>query len=329
MPEKNRLRAVEKAIISRLEIDARVPFSRIGKLIRKSQQQVSYTVNTLVGKGAIQRFYTIMDYSRLNVINFRAYFKVSYVTKEKFDELISYLVSDAHTAWIATCGGRYDLICTFLALNPSQFNKTLRGITAKFPRQLQNYNVLTTIVIRRFGRKYLFKDMLALKELICGGDREPEDIDGTDMEILGELSKDARRSSVKIGNMLSMTPKTVMQRIRRLREMEIIMGFKPSLDIRKMGYISSLLLIKYHNVSTELENDMIHYLKAHPNVVGIVKTLGEWDIEIRIEAPDTMEFRKIEIEIRQKFTLLIQQTESVPLYKTYKTNYFPAFLIKE
>ena len=42
-----------------------------------------------------------------------------------------------------------------------------------------------------------------------------------------------------------------------------------------------------------------------------------------------MDFRKVEMEIRQRFAALIQEIESVPVYRTYKINYFPRFLIEK
>ena len=166
-----------------------------------------------------------------------------------------------------------------------------------------------------------------LPEIIYGGDREPEEVDEVDMKILSELSENARMSSVKLGNDLSLTPKTIIQRIKKLEKKQIIVGFKPLLNPRKMGHLSALLMIRYHNVSPNLEAELISYLKAHPNVVSIAKTLGEWDIEIQIEVGETVELRKIEMEIRQKFALLIQEIESIPLYHTYKNNFFPKFLL--
>jgi DNA-binding Lrp family transcriptional regulator len=46
-----KLRSVEKRVLSSLELDGRIPFSKIGRNIRKSQQQVSYTANSLIEKG--------------------------------------------------------------------------------------------------------------------------------------------------------------------------------------------------------------------------------------------------------------------------------------
>lgn len=328
MSKKSGIRYTEKLILGNLELNARTPFSRFGKKIRKSQQQISYTVSSMINREIIQNFYTIIDYSKLDVLNFRVYFRINYIDEKKFQKLIDYLSSEPHISRLSTCGGRYDIICTFFTLNPSQFNKTLRNIMEKFSQQLKNYTVLTTIVSREFGRKYIFKNPI-IPQLIVGGDRKPEKIDDIDMQILNELSEDARKKLISIGQKLDIGSKTIINRIKRLQKLKIIRGFRPLLNPEKIGMSSALLMIKYHNISAELEDKLINYLSVHPNIFSVTKTLGEWDIEIEIEVDSQIELRKIERQIRQRFFSLIQDVETIPIYNTQKKNYFPKFLIKK
>ncbi|MBU0615180.1 MAG: Lrp/AsnC family transcriptional regulator, partial [Nanoarchaeota archaeon] len=285
-----RLTSVEKSILRELETNARITFSSIGKLIRCSEQRVSYNVNSMIEKGIIKGFYANIDYARLNTLLFRVFFKVNYIAENKFSELIRYLVKEDTTALVESCGGGYDLLCTFFTQNPSRFNKTLKGIMEVFPEQLKNYTVLTTIVIRNFGRKFLFKSSAREpKESIIGGDREISTLDSTDLKILSMISSNARINAVEIANNLSITSKTVISRIRLLEAKEIITSYKPILNLQRVNFITSKLVIKYHNVSSELENQLVNYLKVHPNVYSVVKTLGEWDMEIEIETEDMKE----------------------------------------
>ncbi len=326
MAEK--LTNTEQSILRQLEVDARMPFSKIGKKTRMSQQRISYAVDALIKKKIIENFYTLIDYSRLNVINFRVYFKVNYTTQEEFEKLINSLKQEPSTSWIATTGGKYDLICTFFAYNPSSFNKTLKRIMRQFPKQLENYIVLTTVVSKSFGRKYLFQTPQIPKDIVIGGDRKPEELDNIDLEILALISENARMSAVDIGNKLKLTAKTIIKRIKKLIKIEIIRGFRTALNIRQTNYMDFLLTIKSHNVVPEIEDKLLNYLKLHPNVVNVTKTLGEWDLELQIEVRSWYIYRKIVIEIREKFKSLIREIESVPIYKTYhKINYFPGFLL--
>ena len=324
------LSITESAILRQLELNARLPFSKIGKKLRMSQQRVSYAVDSLIKKNIIEQFYTLIDYSKFDVMNFRVYFKVNYTTQDEFNQLIEHLKKEPSTSWIANCGGRYDLICTFLAYNPSSFNKTLKEIMRKFPKQLENYTILTTIVSRSFGRKYLFQKVKSFpQENIVGGDRKPEIVDETDLKILSLLAPNARVSAVEIANKLELTAKTVIERIKKLQKREIIRSFKQALNVRQMRDMVFVVAIKEHNVVPEAEDELMNYLKIHPNVVNVVKTLGEWDMEIQIEVENWDIFRSIVIGLRQKFKSLIQDIENIPIYKTYhKINYFPGFLVE-
>ncbi|MBW2988756.1 Lrp/AsnC family transcriptional regulator [Candidatus Woesearchaeota archaeon] len=329
MEKKYRLTPTEQSVIRQLEKNSRYPFSKIGKRSRMSQQRVSYTVESLIRKKIIERFYALIDYSKFDVLHFRVYFKVSYTNEQDFKELVRYLKDDPSTSWVSGCGGRYDLICTFFAMNPSSFNKALKGILREFPNQLDNYTILTSIVLIHFGRKYLFSSSAPTPpQEIIGGDRKPELIQAIDLEILSLIAENARMAAVEIGNKLGLTAKTVIKRINDLVERKIIRGFRPSLDISKTEKSAFIIAIKTHNVIPEIEDKLVDYLRVHPNVVAVVKTLGEWDLEIQIEVSALQIYRKIELEIRQRFKSLIRSIERIPLYgESYKLNFFPGFLL--
>ena len=201
----------------------------------------------------------------------------------------------------------------------------------QFPTQLQNYSVLTTIVLRNFGRKYLFSNQANLpREVIIGGDKKPESLDSIDLNILSLIAENARISAVEISNKLELTAKTVIERIKKLLKRKIIRRFRAAINIRETGNMAFILTIKSHNVVPEIEDKLISYLKMHPNVVNVTKTLGEWDLEIQIEVKSWYRYRKIVMEIRQRFKSLIKEIESIPIYKNYhKINYFPKFLIEK
>lgn len=329
MREVIRLKKIDKKVLSRLQMNSRESFSGIGKKLRKSQQQISYTVASLEKKKVIQNMFTLMDYSRFDVIVFGVFFRVNYTSESAYTKLIEGLVKDPHTSWVATCGGRFDLVAAFFTRNPSMFNKVLHGVMESFSKQLRNYSVLTWVVRRGFSRKYLFEHLRGDAETIIGGDREPIKLDLADLKLLDLLANDARASSVLLAGKLDLTPKTVIERIRKLEAKEVIKGYKTLLDLRKIGYSSRLLLIRYHNVLKELEDKFIKFLRAHPNVLSVVKTLGEWDVEVEMEAPDFWDLRKAEMKMREQFAELIQDIEAVPLYHTYKRTFFPKFILDD
>ncbi len=326
---KTNITNTEKKILSWLDHDSRTSLRKIGRGIRKSEQNVSYTVNSLTNKGIIKNFYTLMDYSRFPVLNFRVLFKINYITEKKFEEIEEYLAKDTHTMWLASCGGRYDLICTFGARNPSQFNKIIKGITAKFPRQVQNYDILTTIVSRVMERDYLHTKKEKRSVMIVGGDREPYDLQEKDIVLLSEIADTARKSSIEISRKIGCNARTVINRMKALEEMEVISGFRTFIDFSETNYSTKLLLLRYHNISVEDEGRLIKYLCSDPKVTRVTKTMGRWDLEVRIETEDEKDFRKTERKIREEFSEMIQFSETIPIYNEFKKTFFPKFILEE
>ncbi|MBI3032456.1 Lrp/AsnC family transcriptional regulator [Candidatus Woesearchaeota archaeon] len=327
MEKKVEMKKIEQKVLGALSVNARASCSFIAKQIKTSEQRVSYTINSLVKKKIIKRFYTLLDYSRFGVIHFRVLLKLSYVSKEKLQEFIDFLIQDSHTFWIANLGGRYDLVCTFVAPNPSYFNKHFRSIIEQFPQQIQHYSILTTIVIRHYGRKHLINGQL--QEKIIGGDREHYSFQADDLQLLSLLADDARKNSVALASEMKVTAKTIISRIKRFQEQGILRAYRPFLNMGLFQYRNLLLLLKYHNVSVDEEQRLVAFLCGHPYVLNVIKLLGEWDLQLDIEVPTMEEFRKLELEIRSQFPTLIKDSETLFLYQEHKKTFFPRFLVEK
>ncbi len=324
-----KLSITEERVIGQLDLNARSRLKEIGRRIKRSEQIVSYTMHSLLKSGAIKGFYPLIDYSRLGVLNFRVFFRLNYISEEKFEKFKEFLLEDPHTMWVAICGGRYDMLCTFGARNPSQFNKLLRKIMADFSEQIQGYSILTTIVVRMLSMKYLTAARTHADPIMIGGDREPAVLSERDILILSEMSGDARKSSVDIARVAGCDARTVVSRLRELEASEVVRGYRVFIDFSQVNYIKNVLLVKYHNISVEDEERLMAYLNSQPNVPCVTKTLGEWDLEITIEAKDRWEFKGIERDMREKFLGIIHMTENVPIYREFKKTYFPAFILDD
>lgn len=323
------LNSTERSVLNLLNSNSRLSFSQIGLKIKKSQQLVSSTVKTLTDKKIINNYYTLIDYSRLGVLNFRVYFKLSYIDKNRVEKFIDYLTNYPHTSWLVNCGGKFDLICSFYALNPSQFYKYLKQIIMKFPKLIKEYTLLTTIVMRLFKSEVSSNTNTYSKEIIIGGDRNIIVLKDVDLSILNLLSENARISSVDIGNKLNLTPKTIISHIKKLETKKIISGYTTQIEPKQMSGNLIILLIKYRNTFVRLEQKFIDYLRTQPDVTRITKTLGEWDLEIILNVEDKERFRNIELEIKEKFASLIYDIQNITIYEERKINFFPKIILEK
>ena len=308
-------------LVFELDSNYRRSYSEIGRKIRMSQQLINYKVKSFLNEGIVVGKCPLIDYSRFDYLTFRVYFKVNYANREKIKDMIETLKQHRNVVTLVECQGRYDLIVVFAAKNPSSFNKMLREIIAANPEQLKNCMILTTVVEHHFPRKYLIGSELNLDK-VAGGDREPMQVDETDTRILKALIG-GKKSVVEISQSSGTAPKTAISHLRRLEENEVIKGYRLILDIRKIGYTSKKVLIRFHNVSVERENQLKAFCQTHPNITELVKTFGKWDLEMTIETRTSQEFRDIYLTLREKFEDIIDDFDSLSIFRIHKKQALP------
>jgi DNA-binding Lrp family transcriptional regulator len=313
-------------LLAELDENARRSASLLARNTKMSQQLVGYKIKKLQRERVIWNFYTQVDYAKLGYLRFSAHFKILYISKEHVRQLISHFINHPSVVGVEECGGSWDLVITYMAQNPSHFNKVLKETMHTFPRQLRECTVLTTVVIYEFARKYLPKKRRPedeQKARIVGGDRETRALDGIDRRILGILVNNARVSATEIGRNVGRTAKAVIQRRKHLTTSHIIKGYRPLLSLGKLGYGQHHILIRYHNLSKDAENSILEYCKMNPFVVRFTKTLGEYDLWLHLETRSPQEFRQVCVELREKYEDIIQDFESYPVYHVYRRSYLP------
>jgi DNA-binding Lrp family transcriptional regulator len=226
--------------------------------------------------------------------------------------------------WIIECGGKWDFIVNFVARNVIQYDSFLRDFKNRFPRQIQNFDVIIVMEFIELGRAYLTKSHRDVKELsIFGRDYEPAKTDKLDLQILGLISEQARITSTGIAAELGTSPSAISSRIRKLVEKRIILGFKPLIHVENMGYQGYKIPFKFQNITAGKEEEIIEYLKTDVRVVAILKLMGKWDLEIEFEVNNRQSMLDLLRGVRDKFKDIIKEFELIPLFHEYRYNYFP------
>src|SRR5713101_3975811 len=73
----------------------------------------------------------------------------------------------------------------------------------------------------------------------------PQRLDRTDRQIIGELSNDGRVSFAELGRRVSLSPPAVAERVQRLERAGVITGYRAELDPRILGYkLTAIVRIK-------------------------------------------------------------------------------------
>ncbi len=312
-----------------LEEDARQTLSQIAKKLKTSQQVVSYRLKSLEKRGVIGGYYTIINLTKLGYTNYRVMFRLSNINEEKHKEIISYLLDHQNVLWLVECGGRWDLLVNLTARNVIHFNKILQSLKNKFPEQIQNYDILTTLEVVYFGRDYFTKKSREIKHLPYFGREEEIKIpDKINLKILNLISENTRMPSVEISQKINVSPNTIMLRLKELKKLGFIQGFKPLIHLEKTTFSGYKALVKFQNITESKEKEIQNYLKTNVNVVGTIKLIGLWDFEVELEVETKEQMLGLTRKFRDHFKDIIKEFEVIPLFHEYKYNFFPRDLLR-
>ena len=111
-------------------------------------------------------------------------------------------------------------------------------------------------------------------------------MDKIDEEIIRLLKKDGRMSLAEISREVGLSSPTIKDRIGKLEEDGVILGYRPLLEYSKLGLGMTAFIGLTLDFHTCCQGDVDEALKAMGEVVEAHYTDGEWDMLIRVQARD-------------------------------------------
>ena len=112
-------------------------------------------------------------------------------------------------------------------------------------------------------------------------------IDDVDARILLELQTDARRSNKSLAEAASVSPPTMLNRVRRLEEREVITGYHAVVDPRALNRgVEAIVSVRLSPKTPEAVQEFIDAVWDMDETIGITLLTGSIDVQVHISAPD-------------------------------------------
>lgn len=311
--------------------DARVKLREAASILKKSPQRLKYTLKMMEKEGIINSPHCIFDYSYFGQIMFRVYFKGGYISERDKGAIIEKLKENPYVVSIYELSGEFDLAIEIESRNPSRFNKELKNVADLIPT-LNNYKVLLNIVTHIYPKKYLLRDIeevyLTESEIIVGGDREVQKFSEEEMRMVKSLLLSPKKRYSRLAKDSGMNVKTYRHLMNVLKEKKIIRGFKYLADNNKLKVSRFRLFLKLHNMNKERDSLLLGFMKATKEIVAVNKTVGDWDMEVDIEAFEQSRIRLIIRQLREEFKDSISSFNLIEFTAYHKREYLPIYLFE-
>ena len=310
--------------------NAREKLKTIAQKLGKTSQRLKYNEHIALKEKLIEKPYMIFDYSHMGLLLFKVYFRGVYMSDKNRQVVINVLEKNSYVTSIYELTGGFDLVVEFMSPNPSKFNKQLRDIVTALP-VLNDYKIILNLVTHIYPRNYLVKKKIKLHKIekIIGGDRDIDKFTANEMKVIGGLFHNPTIKYTHLAKQQGLNVRTVKSIMQELEKGRRIRGYKYILDTEKLGADSCRLFLNLHNLSKERESEFMNYLINVKEIVSVNKTVGDWDLEIDIEAFFKNRIRQIIVNMKEEFKDIIQNFSLIDFYKYHKRAYLPEYLFEE
>ncbi len=327
MPKKSTLLDErDRKILVELDKNSRQTDSEIAKKLGISKQVTNYRIQKIVEKGIISNFYTIINVGSLGLNSYYVFLQLEKINKNEEKELLEKINSLDYVGWLVSGTGRWDAVALIYADSISTFDKLLSEIVNLCGDHLHEYNFTTLITAEHISYKFLaeMRDIHSAKQT---EKMKEVNLDEIDKKILGVIVQNARLSIMGISHLIKTPPHVVNYHLKRLIKLKIIEGFKPKIDINKLGYQWHLLLIQIRNVTEARKKEFVHFCKQYKKIYYVTNTVGLYNLMLDVHVSSVEEFKEVLLELKSKFSDVIRLYESMILFEEYKINYFPKRLL--
>lgn len=314
----------DKKILTALDMDARMPLTELAKKVGLSRQVVEYRLKRMQKEHIIFGAIGVFDSVVVGLSWYRITFRLLKITKEQKNEFIQHLKKNKYVLWLGEVGGNWDIIVNFICQDNFKFNTLFEDIIKNYGSYVMDYEILiyvnvydlekTHVLSQENERKFFYHEMKYNPEV---------QLDATDKEIAMELSKNALLTNIELGQKLHISGNTIKNRIIEMRKKRFLLGFRLFTNANILGYTTHMLFLEMTKFDLEKEKELYAYLKTIPNITFLTKHIGRWRIGMEIETKDVEEFQNIFVDIRGRFSDIITNFESFPLFRDHIINYFP------
>jgi len=283
-----KLDAKDRKILYELDFNARQPVSSIARKVGLSKEVVNYRIKRMTESGLIEGFYTVINMPKLGYMYCRILIRLDNITTQKEKEMVDYIKGQKNIAWLGSQEGYWNLVIVLWAKDIYELENLYEDLIFRFGRNMQDKTITIATKVHNLQYKFLY-EKYQISEKVVEGNKV--DIDPTDLGILKLMAKDPRIQVLEISKKMGLSVNTAKSRIKDMIKNEIILAFRPNLNLKLIDYQYFHIFLDLDNMTKQKKKEIMAYLKYHPNVFYITEHIGgkeDLDFEVYVESYNKM-----------------------------------------
>ncbi len=312
-------------ILFELDRNSRQSVNKLAQKTQLSRDVVAYRVKQLEQRGIIQKYITIIDFSKFVYNIIRLYLKFQRSTPEIEEQMIAFFTQQKNTLTVYKVDGKHDLAVGFLVKDLHSYQRMYEEFLQKFRPYVAAKNFSIFLDYVHFHHNYLVEKKYHDYTALSTGSFIPFQYDEKDIQLLNAIKENSRIPLLELAQKLKMTSTGVKYKLKNLEKNKVIVAYKLLLETSKLGY-------EYYKVDLELEEVSIiptlkQFITQHPNVIYRNIAVGGSDFEFDCEFQSQQEFYQFMDELKSLAPQKIRDYFYYKAIKIYKYSYFPEEMV--
>jgi len=317
----------DKLLLFELDRDSRQSVHDLARKTRLSRDVVAYRMKRLEEENIIQKYITIIDFSKFVYNIIRLYLKLQNTTPEIEERIVQFFVQNNTTLTVYKIDGEYNIAVGFLVKDLQSYQQTYENFLKKFRSYVTRSHFSVFLNYIHYHRNYLLDKKHYDFTAVSTGSFVSYQYDEKDVQLLNLIKENARITLLELAHKMKMTATGVKYKLRMLEKQNVIVAYKLLLDPSKLGY-------RYFKVDLELEDINIipslnQFIIHHPNIIYRDIAIGGSDFEFDCELQNQGELYALLDEIKALFPGKIRKYHYYTALKIYKYSYFPESLTQK
>jgi len=306
---------IDKKILYELEKNARIPETKLAKLVNRSKESVRYRIKKLQEEKILLGFRTWFDPSKLGFTSAKIYLNLAN-NPERVEAFKEYIKKEKRLFWFGMAQGAWNVGLTFYVNNSREFFDLKNKIYTEFKDIILDNRTgfLTSVHV---GNLSFLTNEESEWMTFFDSTTKKIDIDNLDKEILKILYNNARENIVSIARKVNSSTDTVRERIKKLNKNKIISRYKIAIDYNKLGFEFFKTFLYFTNLTKEDEARLMEYARKDPSILHLIKQISAWDVELEIMAENYLHYNKILDNLTREFSGIITKTETAIMGEDY------------
>jgi DNA-binding Lrp family transcriptional regulator len=315
-----KLDLTDKKILTELDKNCRISDTQLAKKVKKSREAVRYRIQKLQEKGIITGFITSINPNKIGYYMFKVYLKLQNIPKER-ENFFKELRENKDIYWMGISDGAFDLVFAILSKSITKYYEKINTLLSKWDHLIVS-KILGTMVDTRQYNKRFFLENTPTSYSTFGGDIENNKVDNIDLKILDILANDARISLVDLAHKTESTVDIIRTRMKKLEEKKIILSYRVSVDLNKLGLEFYKAILYFKKLSKKDEERLYNWMAQQPGSQHYIRSIAPWEAELEFALENYQTFNKIINDLREKFSDIIRNQEHlIMIYETWMPAY--------